>query len=84
MTAATATSDVAGALPDWLARFGAKAPADEIVAAWLSALGPSGRREAEADPPAARTALRCAIVDSRDRSGAVRADAAAGWKFTGT
>lgn len=75
--------DVADAEPEWLRRFGAGAAAEEVVDAWLSALDPEATAEAKSDPPAARTALRRAIVDSRDRSSAVRADASAGWKYTG-
>ena len=70
--------------PEWLRLFAAAAPAEDVVEAWLRSLGDKGREEAVADPPTARTTLRRAIVDARDGSSAVRADAATGWKYTGS
>lgn len=69
--------------PAWLTAFGAGAPAAEVVQAWLGALDSKARDDAQADPASARTALRLAIVDARDTCGAVKADASAGWKYTG-
>ena len=70
--------------PEWLRLYGIDAPAALVVKAWLEALGPVDREDANADPHSARTVLRLAIVDSRETSRAVRADATAGWKYTGS
>jgi len=61
--------------PAWLVRYSAFAPAKDVVEAWLDGLGAEGRADAEANPDAARTALRQVIVDFRDTCTAVRADA---------
>ena len=70
--------------PAWLVRFSAFAPAKDVVEAWLDGLGAEGRADAEANPDAARTALRQVIVNFRDTCTAVRADASTGWKYTGS
>lgn len=79
----TAAAALAVAEPEWLVRFSAGAPAAEVVQAWLGSMSKEDREEADDDPDASRTALRVAIVDARDNR-AVRADAEAGWKYTGT
>ena len=84
MTANTSAAPATVPDPEWLRLFGAAVPAEDVVEAWLRSLGDKGREEAVADPPAARTTLRRAIVDARDVSSAVRADAATGWKYTGS
>lgn len=69
--------------PAWLGKFDDCCGAEEVVEAWLSSLEPAERQAADCDPPVARTALRQAIVNARERSKAVAADASAGWKYTG-
>ena len=80
IVAATATVLVVAA---WLESFTAGAPAADVVQAWLGEAGSSRRATAMADPAAARTAMRLAIVNSKDSSQAVRNDASAHWKYTG-
>lgn len=67
--------------PQWLALYRARAEGAEVAQAWLGALEEEERKEAEADPPAARAKLRRAIVNSECPE--VRADANKGWKYTG-
>lgn len=70
--------------PAWLLQFIARAPAADVVAAWLQSMGPEGFKKAAADPHAARTALRVAIVDYRTTCESVYDDSQNGWKYTGS
>ena len=70
--------------PEWLLQFIARAPAADVVAAWFQLMGPEGFKRAAADPHAARTALRVAIVDYRTTCESIYNDSQDGWKYTGS
>ena len=80
-TSPTSTADDA---PAWLPLFISRAAPAEVVDAWLKAQGTDGYRKAAADPPAARTALRLAIVNARASCSSIDDDATSGWKYTGS
>ena len=70
------------AVSEALAKIKTRAPAAEVVAAWLKSLGPK-LEEAAAAPHAARAALRVAIVDMCTTSTVIDEDRHSGWKYTG-
>lgn len=68
--------------PAWLTLFRQSADPKEVAKTWLDGLGPAEQQEAKDAATTARAKLRRAIVDSECPE--VRADCAAGWKYTGT
>jgi len=68
--------------PRWMSLYRKASPAKDVATAWLEDMEPEAKKEAEQDPAAARARLRRAIIDSPCAE--VRADAANGWKYTGT